>query len=185
MCSWSSCAAGHHVQRYNRRPIIQRTVFNVTQSAWNVTARILTMIFGGIKSSPSQAALSISLSSSHSASSSSPSSNVPEEVWRSPPGSRTQEQRARWKDNTQMKLKRVLHLKALHLLFHFFPSNSGGGEQGSYNQTADDTNRHNNTLLMHSARCRQLQHNAPGGWTTGLWTAVWMDGNSHVQVQRL
>lgn len=45
------------------------------------------MIFGGIKSSPSQATLSISLSSSHSASSSKPSSSVPEEAWSSPPGS--------------------------------------------------------------------------------------------------
>lgn len=50
---------------------------------------IITMILGGMKSCPSQAALSISLSSSQSASSSSPSSSVPEEVWSSPPGSHT------------------------------------------------------------------------------------------------
>jgi len=55
---------------------------------WKLTARIRTMIFGGMKSSPLQATLSISLSSSsQSASSSSPSSRVPEEVWSSPPGS--------------------------------------------------------------------------------------------------
>lgn len=53
----------------------------------NLIARNFTMILGGIKSSPSQATLSISLSSSQSASSSSPSSSVPEEVWSSPPGS--------------------------------------------------------------------------------------------------
>lgn len=47
----------------------------------------LTMIFGGTKSSPSQATRSISLSSSQSTESSTPpSSKVPQEAWRSPPG---------------------------------------------------------------------------------------------------
>lgn len=40
---------------------------------------------------------------------------------------------------------------------------------------------------MHPARCRQLQHKASGRWTTGwkMKMAVWMGGNSRVQIHRV
>lgn len=68
----------------------------------------LTMILGGMKSSPSQARRSISRSSSQSTESSTPpSSKVPQEAWRSPPGTQQNAAVSRWDGGTKERRRNI------------------------------------------------------------------------------